>query len=185
MCANATPWGRGKRYVFLYNKIHESCVGFHIYFTYFFTYIFITEHKVMYQKLVGVTIDEELTFKEHVDQLCKNRAQKLAFSIRCITTYQWKRIVLQCRNHGDGSENVKKAIGWISKTTTLHVHHAFLYISLPSPHKYGVIIPNFTFCGERKQATTNFSFSSKTWVWSPRNQLQGNSPTFDIFRELE
>ena len=45
----------------------------------FFTYIFITERKVMHQKLVGVTIDEELTFKEHVDQLCKNRAQKLAF----------------------------------------------------------------------------------------------------------
>ena len=22
-------------------------------------------------------------------------------------------------------------------------------------------------------------------MWSPRNQLQGNSPTFDIFRELE
>ena len=25
----------------------------------------------------------------------------------------------------DGSENVKKAIGLLSKTTTLHVHHAF------------------------------------------------------------
>ena len=63
---------------------------------------------------------------------------------------------------GDGSENVKKAIGLISKTTTLHVQHAFLYISLLSLHKYGVIIPNFKFCGERKQATTNFAFSSKT-----------------------
>ena len=31
----------------------------------------------------------------------------------------------------DGNENVKKTIGFISKTTTLHVHHAFLYISLP------------------------------------------------------
>ena len=85
---------------------------------------------------------------------------------------------------GDGSENIKKAIGLISKTTTLHVH-AFFYISLPSLHKYGVIIPYFTFCGERKQATKNFFFSSKTWVLSPRNQLQGNSPTFHILRELE
>ena len=37
------------------------------------------------------------------------------------------------RNYdGDGKENVKKAIGLMSKTTTLHVHHAFLYISLLS-----------------------------------------------------
>ena len=63
---------------------------------------------------------------------------------------------------GDGSENVKKVIGLISKTTTLHVHHAFLYISLPSLHHYGVKMPNFTFYGGRKQAKTNFSFSFKT-----------------------
>ena len=35
-------------------------------------------------------------------------------------------------NDGDGNKNGKKAIGWIGKTTTLHVYHAFLYISLPS-----------------------------------------------------
>ena len=29
------------------------------------------------------------------------------------------------KGDGDGSENGKKAIGLISKTTTLHVHHAF------------------------------------------------------------
>ena len=34
-------------------------------------------------------------------------------------------------NDADGNENVTKTIGLISKTTTLHVHHAFLYISLP------------------------------------------------------
>ena len=34
-------------------------------------------------------------------------------------------------NDADGNENVKKTIGFISKTTILHVHHAFLYISLP------------------------------------------------------
>ena len=32
------------------------------------------------------------------------------------------------------TENVKKTIGLMSKTTTLHVHHAFLYISLLSLH---------------------------------------------------
>jgi len=70
---------------------------------------------------------------------------------------------------GDSSENVKKTIGLISKTTTLHVHHAFLYISLRSRHDYDVKMPNFTFYGGRKQATTNCSFSFKPSVWSPRN----------------
>ena len=41
---------------------------------------------------------------------------------------------------GDGNENVVKAIGLpvISKTTTLHVHHTFLYISLLFLHDYDV-----------------------------------------------
>ena len=64
--------------------------------------------------------------------------------------------------NGDGSENVEKAIGLISKTTTLHVQDTFLYISLASLHDYGVKIPNLTFYGGRKQAITNFSFSFKT-----------------------
>ena len=45
---------------------------------------------------------------------------------------------------GDGNGNATKAIGLISQTTILHVHHAFLYISLPSLHNYDVKIPNFT-----------------------------------------
>ena len=61
---------------------------------------------------------------------------------------------------GDGNENGKKAIGLISKTTTLHMHHTILYISLPSLHDYDVKMPNFTFYGERKQATTSFSLGS-------------------------
>ena len=35
-------------------------------------------------------------------------------------------------NDSDGGKNVKKTIGLIRKTTTLHVHHAFLYISVPA-----------------------------------------------------
>ena len=41
---------------------------------------------------------------------------------------------------GNGNENVK-----ITKTTILHVHHAFLYVSFPSLHDYDVKMPNFTF----------------------------------------
>ena len=62
-------------------------------------------------------------------------------------------------NDADGDENVKKTIGFITKTTTLHVHHAFLYISLPFMNNYDVKMPNFTFYGVRKQATTKFYFS--------------------------
>ena len=59
---------------------------------------------------------------------------------------------------GDGNENVKKAIGLLSKTTSLHVHYAILYISLPLLHDYDVEMPSFTFYEGRKQATSNFSF---------------------------
>ena len=53
----------------------------------------------------------------------------------------------------------QKIIGLRSKTTTLNVHHTFLYISMPFLHDYDVKMPNFAFYGERKQATTNFSLS--------------------------
>ena len=51
------------------------------------------------------------------------------------------------------------AKGLISKTTILHVHHAFLYISLPSLHDYDVKMPNFTVYRGSTQATTKFHLS--------------------------
>ena len=39
----------------------------------------------------------------------------------------------------------------LSKTTTLHVHHAFLCISLLSLHGYNVKTPNFTFMDDVKK----------------------------------
>ena len=60
---------------------------------------------------------------------------------------------------GNGNQDVKKAIRLLRKTTTLHVHHAFLYISLPSLHDYDVKMPNCKFYGGRKQVTTNLFFS--------------------------
>ena len=56
----------------------------------------------------------------------------------------------------------KGKIGLISKTTSLHTHHAFLYISLPLLSDNDVKMPNFTFYGGRTQATTKFSFSFQT-----------------------
>ena len=40
------------------------------------------------------------------------------------------------------------------------MHHAFLFISLPSLHDYDVKMPNSKFYGGRKQATTNLFFPS-------------------------
>ena len=59
-------------------------------------------------------------------------------------------------NNGDGNENVKKATGILSKTTT-RVSYFFLYISLPSLHDYDEKMPNFTFHGGLTQGTTNFT----------------------------
>ena len=61
---------------------------------------------------------------------------------------------------GDVNDNGKKGIGLISKTTTLHVHRAFLCISLPTLHEYDVKMPIFTFCGGRQHKTTTFFFFS-------------------------
>ena len=62
-------------------------------------------------------------------------------------------------NDADDNYNVKKTIGLISKTTTSHVQHTFLFISFPFLHDYDVKMPNFAFYGGRKQATTKFYFS--------------------------
>ena len=43
-----------------------------------------------------------------------------------VGTQTWLRRIIK--------ENVKKAIGLITKTTTLHVHYIFWYISLPLMH---------------------------------------------------
>ena len=48
-------------------------------------------------------------------------------------------VIETLRNYdGDSKKNVKKAIGLISKTTTLQLYLAFLYISLLSLHNYNM-----------------------------------------------
>ena len=88
---------------------------------------------------------------------------------------------LRCSGH----EKVKKAMAWQGKTTTLHVHHTFLYISLLSLHNCHMKIPNFTFCERCKQAMTKFSFSSWTWIWLIEIQLQKSLLAFDKVSELD
>ena len=61
-------------------------------------------------------------------------------------------------SNGDGNENVKKAMGLLSKTTSLHVYHAFLYISLPLLHENDVKMPSFLFYGGRKTSDDKLLF---------------------------
>ena len=74
----------------------------------------------------------------------------------------------------EGNQNVKKTIGLISKATTSHVHHTYLYIFVL--RDYGVKMHNFAFYGERKQATTKFNFFFPNLDMGPWNSTSGESP---------
>ena len=64
------------------------------------------------------------------------------------------------------------------------MHHAFLYISLPSLHNYDMKLPDFTFCGGREhKTTTSFSFAELRYSLldlTPEKKL----PTFDELNKM-
>ena len=81
---------------------------------------------------------------------------------KCIYKTHSRHLIIRgssSKDDGDGNENVQKSIGLLRKTTNMHCITLFLYISLPPPHDYDVKMPNCTFYGGRKKATTNFSLS--------------------------
>ena len=79
----------------------------------------------------------------------------------------------------------QKVIVLISKTTTPHGQHTFLYISLPPLHDCDAKMPSFTFYGGREQETTKFSFSFRTWIRFLRIHLQTIPLAFHKISELE
>ena len=91
---------------------------------------------------------------------------------------------LQATTTATASRKVKMQKVWISKTTTLHVHHAFLYFSLPSLHDYNVKVPNFTFCRGRERNQRLYFYSLELWYCLPESNSR-NLPTFDELNELE
>ena len=55
---------------------------------------------------------------------------------------------------------------FLRKTTPHEQHTFFVHFSVVTEWmKKDVKMPNFTFYGERKQATTKFSFTFRTWIW--------------------
>ena len=72
----------------------------------------------------------------------------------------------------------QKTKGLMSKTTTLHVHHAFLYLSLPSLHNYDVKWPNFKFTWERERQGDKFYHLCPNLSEFPSLHLQPKFPSF-------
>ena len=72
---------------------------------------------------------------------------------------KWHHFLLFYKKHMTQRQQECKKKGLISETTTLQVHHTFLYISLPFLHHYSIVMPNFMFYRECKQTTTKFYFS--------------------------
>ena len=64
----------------------------------------------------------------------KNLVNKIALSLGSFSN-----------DNSVSNKSVKTGIVLLSKQKSLHVHHAFLYISLPLRHDYDVKMPNFTF----------------------------------------
>ena len=62
-----------------------------------------------------------------LSRFCVGDYQVYSFSFRLHSALSGS---LSDDDDDDGNENGKKEIGLISKTTTLHAHHAFLYISV-------------------------------------------------------
>ena len=53
----------------------------------------------------------------------------------------------------------KSTIGLVDKTTAIHVHLTFLYISLPFLHDYHVKLPDYTFREDVHERRRNFILS--------------------------
>ena len=86
---------------------------------------------------------------------------------------------------GDGNENVKKTIGLFSKTTSLHTHHACLYISLPLLHDYDVKMPCFTFYGGRKTSDDKLLFFFLNLSTVPKKSTPGKLAYISYFQQIE
>ena len=72
----------------------------------------------------------------------------------------------------------QKTIGLMSNTTTLHVYHAFWYISLPSLHNYDVKWPNSQFTWERERQGDKLYHLLSELERVPRSSAPAKIPFF-------
>ena len=107
-----------------------------------------------------------------------------------------------CINHiSNAPGRIMYAFGWccpsatfasqqkiiLCKTTTLHVQHILLHITLPSLYDCDVKLPSSRFLDRREQTTTKFSLFLLlwTWIWFLGIQLQKSSLALGKVGELE
>ena len=84
---------------------------------------------------------------------------------------------------GDVNKNSKKAIGLDWQTTTLHVYHAFLYISLPSLHYYDVtqdhdflfLLLNFYTIFKNWSPEKNYQHLTNWTRWNKRDKVKSSA----------
>ena len=88
-------------------------------------------------------------------------------------------------SNGDGNENVKKAMGLWSKTTSLRAHHPFLYISLPLLRDYDVKMPSFTFYGGRITSDDKLFFLFLNLSAVPKKSTPGKLAYMSYFQGIE
>ena len=97
---------------------------------------------------------------------------ELLLDVRATSLSDFERIYLNWQladnYNADGNGNVKKAVSLISNTTTLHVHHDFLFIFFPSLHNYNVKWRNFELTWDReRQGDQLYYLSGWTRTRSP------------------
>ena len=88
----------------------------------------------------------------------------------------YKRDLTKTRRRRQQERQKTKVL--MSKTTTLHVHHAFLYISLPSLRNYDVKCPNIKFTWEREREGDKFYHLCPNLASSPLISSSINSLSF-------
>ena len=119
------------------------------------------EREMRVQFLAGSALEVLLIFSNIKEKIRRSRSQHFP-DIRDF----------KIQRRGRQWERKKKAIGLISKTTTSHAYHTFLYIYFPFLHDYDVKMPKFARFMEdvNKQRRNLFLFLSL-------NMVTWNSPT--------
>ena len=124
-------------------------------------------------------VESSSTFCNKICTSCAcYRTKKTCFAARDVTPVSVRRYFRVIRDLTKPwrrrQRERKKLIGLMSKTTTLQVHHASLYISLPSLHNYDVKDQILSLLGNGNGKAINSTISVWTWARSPLSSSSQN-----------
>ena len=95
------------------------------------------------------------------------------FTLRCIS------LIGELKQTKRRQQQLQKTIGFMSKATALHVHHALQYISLTFTARLRRKTSQCDFLWRTWTCDDEISFFFVTWIKSLRIQLQEKSPILD------